>query len=185
MKVLKFITGQSTRSEDQFSSADQKANVASLALVRWAWNGIPIDAYIVRASLNRWLFSRARGPRGSASTGSATVCCAGRNRLKSVLRLLCKPTHQTDIEGRRRKADFPIRRRPCPTFDYSDFERSHIDREAVLHIGLEQSLVGFVDLLDRDDFDIGGDVVLRRRSRASPASRRCRRWASRRGCGVP
>jgi predicted permease len=39
------------------------------------------------------------------------------------------------------------------------FERSHIDREAVLHIGLEQSLVGFVDLLDRDDFDIGGDVV--------------------------
>ena len=40
------------------------------------------------------------------------------------------------------------------------FQRSHVDREAVLHIGLEQSLVGFVDLLDRDDFDIGGDVVL-------------------------
>ena len=43
---------------------------------------------------------------------------------------------------------------------YSALERSHIDGEAVLHIGLEQSLVGFVDLLDRDDFDIGGDVVL-------------------------
>ena len=40
------------------------------------------------------------------------------------------------------------------------FERSHVDGEAVLHIGLEQSLVGFVDLLDGDDFDIGGDVVL-------------------------
>ena len=25
---------------------------------------------------------------------------------------------------------------------------------------LKQPLVGFVDLLDRDDFDIGGDVVL-------------------------
>src|ERR1017187_10299086 len=40
-------------------------------------------------------------------------------------------------------------------------ERSHINREAVLHIGLEQSLVGFVDLLDGDDFDIGGDVMCR------------------------
>jgi hypothetical protein len=39
------------------------------------------------------------------------------------------------------------------------FEGSHINREAVLHIGLAQSLVGFGDLLDRDDFDIGGDVV--------------------------
>lgn len=38
-------------------------------------------------------------------------------------------------------------------------ERSHVDREAVLHIGLEQSVVGFVDLLNRDDLDIGGDVV--------------------------
>src|SRR5260370_971698 len=34
-----------------------------------------------------------------------------------------------------------------------------IDREAVLHRGLEQSLVGFVDPLDGDDFDIGGDVM--------------------------
>src|SRR5208337_66853 len=39
------------------------------------------------------------------------------------------------------------------------FERSHIDGEAVLHIGLEKSLVGFIDLLDGDDFDIGGDVM--------------------------
>src|SRR5208282_5339162 len=39
-------------------------------------------------------------------------------------------------------------------------ERSHIDREAVLDIGPEQSLVSFVHLLDRDDFNIGGDVVL-------------------------
>src|SRR5271166_4308916 len=39
------------------------------------------------------------------------------------------------------------------------FERSHVNREAVLHIRLEHSLVGFVDLLDRDDLDISGDVV--------------------------
>src|SRR5208282_3907716 len=39
-------------------------------------------------------------------------------------------------------------------------ERSHIDGKAVLHIGLEHSLVGFVNLLDWDHFDIGGDVVL-------------------------
>ena len=39
------------------------------------------------------------------------------------------------------------------------FERSHIDGEAVLHIGLEESVVGLVDLLDRDDFDIGSDVM--------------------------
>jgi hypothetical protein len=31
--------------------------------------------------------------------------------------------------------------------------------EAVLHIRLEQSLVGFIDLLDREDSDVGGDVV--------------------------
>jgi hypothetical protein len=39
------------------------------------------------------------------------------------------------------------------------FERSHINREAILHISLEQPLVSFVHLLDRDDFDIGGDLM--------------------------
>ena len=39
------------------------------------------------------------------------------------------------------------------------FKRCHIDTEAVLHIGLEQSLVGFVDLLDGDDFDISSDIM--------------------------
>jgi hypothetical protein len=29
----------------------------------------------------------------------------------------------------------------------------------VLHIGFEQSFVGFIDLLDGDDFHLGGDVV--------------------------
>ena len=33
------------------------------------------------------------------------------------------------------------------------------DGEAVLHIGLEQSVVGFVHFLDGDDFDICGDVM--------------------------
>src|SRR3954451_17285141 len=40
------------------------------------------------------------------------------------------------------------------------FERRHVDREAVLHIGLDQPLVGFIDLLDRDHLDVGGDIVL-------------------------
>src|SRR5205807_7311513 len=40
------------------------------------------------------------------------------------------------------------------------FERSHVDRETVLHVGLQQSLVSFVDLLDGDNFNISGDVML-------------------------
>src|SRR5437016_3923904 len=39
------------------------------------------------------------------------------------------------------------------------FERCHIDRETILHVGLEQSIVGFVDFLDRNDFDIRGNVI--------------------------
>ena len=39
------------------------------------------------------------------------------------------------------------------------FQRCHVDREPVFHIRLQQSLVGFVDLLNGNYFDIGGDVV--------------------------
>src|SRR5437868_959531 len=39
------------------------------------------------------------------------------------------------------------------------FKRSHVDGETVFHIGLEQSFVSFIDFLDRDHFDISGDVV--------------------------
>ena len=58
-----------------------------------------------------------------------------------------------------------------PKFSHKDFtsrtaavgllrlERSHIDGEAVLDIGLEQSVVGVVNLLDRNDFDIGSEVM--------------------------
>ena len=45
------------------------------------------------------------------------------------------------------------------SFESFRFERSHIDGEAVLYIGLEESVVGFVDLLYGNEFDIGGDVV--------------------------
>jgi hypothetical protein len=38
------------------------------------------------------------------------------------------------------------------------FEGGHVDGETVLHIGFEQPVVSFVDLLDGDDFHIGGDV---------------------------
>src|ERR1700726_4930516 len=50
--------------------------------------------------------------------------------------------------------------RKCLFMRSLTFERSHVDGEAVLHIRLEQSLVSFVDLLDRDDFDVCGDVML-------------------------
>src|SRR6266481_9157013 len=40
------------------------------------------------------------------------------------------------------------------------FERSHVDRKPVLHIGLEQSFVSFVDFLDRDYFNVSGDIML-------------------------
>jgi len=39
------------------------------------------------------------------------------------------------------------------------FERSHINRKAILHIRVRQSLVGFIDVLDGDDFDVGADVM--------------------------
>ena len=38
-------------------------------------------------------------------------------------------------------------------------KRSHVDGEAALHVGLEQSLVGVVDSLDRYYFDVGGNVM--------------------------
>src|SRR5438132_2341189 len=50
--------------------------------------------------------------------------------------------------------------RKCLFIGLLRLKRNHIDGEAVLHIGLEQSFVGFVDLPDGDDFDIGSDVVL-------------------------
>src|SRR5918995_1724930 len=37
---------------------------------------------------------------------------------------------------------------------------SHVDDEAVLHVALEQALVGLVDLLSPDHFNVRGDVVL-------------------------
>src|SRR6516225_8741557 len=39
------------------------------------------------------------------------------------------------------------------------FQRSHVDGEPVLHIGFEQSLVCFVDFLNRNDFDFSSDVM--------------------------
>src|SRR6202022_1063437 len=39
------------------------------------------------------------------------------------------------------------------------FERRHIDDETIFNIGLQEPVVGFINLLDGDDFDVGGDVV--------------------------
>src|SRR3990172_12730175 len=46
-----------------------------------------------------------------------------------------------------------------PSTDPSQPERGHVDGEAVPHVRPEQSLVGLVDLLDRDALDIRGDVM--------------------------
>src|SRR6202000_661863 len=38
-------------------------------------------------------------------------------------------------------------------------QRSHVDRETVFHIRLQQSVVSLVDFLDWNDLHIGGDIV--------------------------
>src|SRR5271166_1109916 len=50
--------------------------------------------------------------------------------------------------------------RKCLTIVLLSFQRSHVDGEAILHIRLEESFVRLIDLLDRDHFYVGGDVVL-------------------------
>ena len=84
-----------------------------------------------------------------------------------------QPSRETGRRGRARGGRASLRL----------LERRHVDHEAVLHVALQHPLVGLVDLLDRDHLDVGRRCRARRRSRASPASRRCRRSASRRGCG--
>ena len=48
----------------------------------------------------------------------------------------------------------------CTVEPSLQYERSHIDGEAVLHIGLHHSLPGFFDFLDGDGLDAGGNFVL-------------------------
>ena len=62
-------------------------------------------------------------------------------------------------------------------------EGSHVDGEPVLHIRLHQSLVGLVDLLDGNHFDIGSDVVRAAKVEHLLGLRDDRRCSSRRGCG--
>src|SRR5438270_1382831 len=45
------------------------------------------------------------------------------------------------------------------TFGSLRFKRSHVDGETVFHIGLEQSLVSFIDFLYRNHFDVSRDVI--------------------------
>src|SRR5947208_14534683 len=52
------------------------------------------------------------------------------------------------------------RERNLSTSSSLRFERCHVDRETVLHIGLEQSLISFIDFLDRNHFHISSDVML-------------------------
>jgi hypothetical protein len=66
-----------------------------------------------------------------------------------------------------------------PPASYADL-REAIEGGAVLHIRLEQSLVGFVDLLDGDDLDVGGDVMCPAKVEhlvgLDDAADGCRRW---------
>jgi hypothetical protein len=39
------------------------------------------------------------------------------------------------------------------------FQRRDVAAEAVLRVGLHQSFIGLVHFLDRDDFNIGGDIM--------------------------
>jgi hypothetical protein len=34
------------------------------------------------------------------------------------------------------------------------FERGHVDRKAILDVGFEEPFIGFVDLLDGNNFDV-------------------------------
>src|ERR1700730_4764283 len=87
---------------------------------------------------------RRRAPPGGAATEDQLSFCKG-GAFHTCLKL----------ETRMPTRNFA----PPSRFRLLGFERSHIDREAVPHIGLKQSLVGFVDPLDGDDFDIGGNVM--------------------------
>ena len=54
---------------------------------------------------------------------------------------------------------------PCPLYPQVSsrslgLERGHVDGEAVFDIGLGHAVVSFVNLLDGDDFNVSGDVVL-------------------------
>src|SRR5690348_11847006 len=50
----------------------------------------------------------------------------------------------------------PFKESLCRSFR---LQRPHVDGETVFHIRLEQSVVGFVHLLDGNNFHIGRDVM--------------------------
>ena len=48
-------------------------------------------------------------------------------------------------------------------FSFERFElskRCHIDDKAILHVAFQKPFVSLIDLLNRDQFDIGGDAAL-------------------------
>src|SRR6185312_5830950 len=104
----------------------------------------------------------------SQSAEGATYRCLIGNGLRTRNAL----AHQ-DVAGKLSPAAEQTNESPTPVAMLPDarepegvayalrgFEGSHVDRETVFHVRLHQSLIGFVDLLHGDDFDVGGDVVL-------------------------
>src|SRR5882762_8842467 len=71
-----------------------------------------------------------------------------------------RPTAQTSVPKERRASGSAL---PSVLFqrllEELLLQRSHIDDETVLHVALQQAVVGFVDLLDVDHLDIAHDVV--------------------------
>ena len=41
-----------------------------------------------------------------------------------------------------------------------ELQRCHVDNEAIFNIALDQALVSFVDLLNRDHLDVRGNIML-------------------------
>src|SRR5580692_3250895 len=57
-------------------------------------------------------------------------------------------------------ADLHVSKSAAPRPPLRRLEGSHVDREAILHILLEQPLVGFVDLLYGNHLNVRSDVLL-------------------------
>ncbi len=63
-------------------------------------------------------------------------------------------------------------------------ERFHVDHEAVFDVAFDHPLVGFVDLLDGDQLDIGGEVGGEPRLNGNPRRRPSLRWCPTRPSSV-
>jgi hypothetical protein len=96
------------------------------------------------------------------------MACPFRVLLKrSATPFVCGWATKAGAELQRLNPAFPASRRVCSVVSPARrlpalflLQRGHVDGETVLHIRLQQALVGLVDPLDRDHLHIGDDAVL-------------------------